>query len=119
MADLIAAKRQRDPRAALATACLHRADLAPSRRRVEAAMAAMAPPLSSELQGACPECSDVITAHFEPRAYCLRELRERARFIHEDVDMLASRYHWPEDSILALPNRRRQAYVELALSGTA
>src|SRR5262249_53078506 len=38
MADLIAAKRERDPQTALATACLHGVNLAPSRRRIEAAM---------------------------------------------------------------------------------
>ena len=81
-------------------------------------MTAMAPPLSSDLEGACPDCGTPITVAFEPRPYCLRELRDRARFLYADVDLLASRYHWAEDSILALPNRRRQAYVELALSGT-
>lgn len=81
-------------------------------------MAAMAPPLSGEIGGLCPECGTAIAAVFEPRRYCLRELRERARFIYEDVDLLASRHHWAEASILAMPNRRRQTYVELALGGT-
>jgi hypothetical protein len=120
MADLRAAKRQRNPQHALATACLSHAGMSTQvRRRMEAAMAAMAPPLASELQGACPDCDAKVAAHFEPRAYCLRELRERARFIHEDVDVLASRYHWPEESILAMPIRRRQSYVEWALSRMA
>ena len=78
-------------------------------------MAAMAPPLSSDLRGECPDCGAAITVAFEPRPYCLRELRDRARFVYADVDLLASRYHWAEDSILAMPNRRRQTYVELAL----
>jgi hypothetical protein len=120
MADLMAAKRQRNPQRALAATCVSDAGMSTQvRRRVEAAMAAMAPPLASELQGACPDCGATVAAHFEPRAYCLRELRERARFIHEDVDVLASRYHWPEESILAMPIRRRQSYVEWALSRMA
>jgi hypothetical protein len=117
MVDLMAAKRQRNPQRALAGACLFDAGMsAQVRRRMEAAMTAMAPPLASELQGTCPDCGATITAHFEPRSYCLRELRERARFVHEDIDVLASRYHWPEESILAMPVRRRQSYVEWVLS---
>jgi hypothetical protein len=119
MADLLAVKREADPPRALARMCLSPPRLdARSRRRVETAMAAMAPPLSGEIGGLCPECGTAIAAVFEPRRYCLRELRERARFIYEDVDLLASRHHWAEASILAMPNRRRQTYVELALGGT-
>ena len=118
MTDLMAAKRQRNPRRALASACIPDEGMSTQvRRRMEIAMAAMAPPLASELQGTCPDCGATIAAHFEPRAYCLHELRERARFVYEDVDVLASRYHWREDSILAMPVRRRQSYVEWALSG--
>lgn len=120
VADLILARRKSDPPAALA-----RARLQPSRpparwrRRLEQAMAAMAPPLSSELEGTCPECGATIRVAFKPRAYCLQELRDRARYLYEDVDLLASRYRWSEESILAIPTRRRQTYVELALSQTA
>jgi hypothetical protein len=118
VADVIQARREADPARALAGVCLRLP--APSvrgRRRLESAMSAMAPPLSSELEGACPDCGVSIRVAFEPRTYCLRELRDRARFVFDDVDLLASRYHWAEESILGLPTRRRQAYVELALGG--
>jgi hypothetical protein len=119
VADLMVARGAADPQRALAAACLQ-AKLDPtSRRHIDVAMTAMAPPLSGELLGSCPDCGSAITVLLEPRVYCLRELRERARFIYEDVDLLASRYHWPEKRILAMPNHRRQAYVELALSGAA
>lgn len=118
VADQMEGARQSDPETALAQRCI-RADriAAPLRRRVEAAMQAMAPPLSAELQGRCPDCGAVVAARFDPRRYCLRELRDRARFVFEDVDVLARRYHWPEHSILAMPNGRRASYVELALAG--
>jgi hypothetical protein len=84
---------------------------------VEAAMQALAPALSADLQGQCPECGAIVQVRFEPRAYCVQELRDRARFIHEDVDVLARRYHWSEPRILAMPASRRARYVELALAG--
>jgi hypothetical protein len=68
--------------------------------------------MASQLQGVCPECGAVATVRFDPRRYCLHELRDRARFIYDDVDLLAMRYGWSEHSILALPNARREMYVE-------
>jgi hypothetical protein len=79
--------------------------------RVEAAMAALAPSLSCDLEGSCPECGAMVTVHFDARWFCLRELRDRAAFIYQDVDILARRYHWSEAEILALPHARRAAYL--------
>ncbi len=59
-------------------------------------MQALAPDLASELQGRCPECGATVAVRFEPRRYCLTELRDRARFLFADVDALAQRYHWSE-----------------------
>jgi hypothetical protein len=84
------------------------------RSRVEAAMAALAPPLAGPLRGRCPHCARPIEAWFEARLYCLQELRDRARFVHDDVDTLAERYHWSERAILNLPQVRRAQYVERA-----
>jgi hypothetical protein len=118
VADQIQAARQHDPEAALARVCIRPERIAaPLRRRVEAAMQAMAPALAGELGGRCPDCRATVAARFDPRRYCLRELRDRARYIYEDVDVLARRYHWTEDSILAMPNARRAGYVEFALAG--
>jgi hypothetical protein len=106
-----------DPAAedAMARRCLRPAEIpARLRRRVEAVMEAMAPSLSSEVQGSCPECGAVVTLHFDARWFCLRELRDRAAFVYQDIDLLARRYHWSESEILAMPNVRRVAYAELA-----
>ena len=51
---------------------------------------------------------------FDARWFCLRDLRQKAAFIYQDVDLLARRYHWSEAEILALPRARRAAYVDLA-----
>ena len=77
-------------------------------------MEAMAPCLFSELRGTCPECDGAVTCNFDPLRYALRELRDQAMFVHEDVYAIAERTHWSEAEILALPTVRRARYAELA-----
>jgi hypothetical protein len=84
------------------------------RQLVEAAMETMAPSLSGSLRGTCPECGAEVTVYFDARQFCLRELRDRAAFIYQDIDLLARRYHWSEADILSMPHIRRAKYAELA-----
>jgi hypothetical protein len=84
------------------------------KRKVETAMEAMAPCLAGELQGSCPACGTVLSIFFDPRQFCLRELRQRASYLYQDIDLLARRYHWSEADILALPQARRHSYAEMA-----
>jgi hypothetical protein len=77
-------------------------------------MARLAPPLATPLRGQCPHCGAPITALFQARHYCLRELSDRARFVFDDIDILAERYHWSERAILTLPLSRRTLYAERA-----
>jgi hypothetical protein len=103
----------------LARACIRPFDIPGRLRvRVESVMEIMAPQLAGELEGRCPECGTTATARFLARQYCLQELRERARFVYEDIDLLAQRYHWSERAILRMPNARRAAYAELARGAT-
>jgi hypothetical protein len=104
-----------DAEQALSRLCIRPAGL-PTRlhARVETAMTAMAPPLDSELQGVCPECGGVVKARFKARRYCLQEMRDRARFVYDDIDVLARHYHWSERAILTMPNPRRVNYAERA-----
>jgi hypothetical protein len=120
VADLIAVAAHDNPAEAIAQACLCPAD-GPVRvpRQAEAAMQLLAPSLADEVQGQCPDCGATVSALFEPRGYCLQEMRERARFIYEDVDILAQRYGWSEASILDLPSARRVQYAELARQARA
>jgi hypothetical protein len=114
-ADVVAIAGSTDPYAELCRRCILPVDApAPVRERVEAAMETIAPSLARELEGECPECGALVSVFFEPVVYCLRELRNRASFIYEDVDLLARRYHWSEPQILAMPQSRRIRYVELA-----
>ena len=119
VADQIDARRHPDPAVALARACIRPDSPAALRRRAEAAIGAMAPLLSSELLGQCPDCGATVIARFEPRRYCLQELRERAAFVYADIDALARRYHWAEERILAMPSARRAVYAEFAAADAA
>ncbi len=113
--DLVAVAGQAAGERELARRCIRPAEVPASLRfRVEAAMEAMAPSLSGDLEGLCPECGTTVTVQFDARWFCLRELRGRAVFIYQDVDLLARRYHWSETEILSMPQVRRAAYAELA-----
>ncbi|HEX2047668.1 MAG TPA: hypothetical protein VHF27_07885 [Acidimicrobiales bacterium] len=114
-ADLLAAAAEPRPDEVLRARTTSPSRLpAPLRRRVDAAMAALAPPLVDDLLAACPECHQAFTVRFDPREYCLRELRAQALSVFEDVHLLASAYNWPEQEILALPRSRRLLYAEMA-----
>jgi hypothetical protein len=82
--------------------------------RVAEEMERLAPSLARVLEGQCPECGAAVAVFFDPRRYVLRELRDRAAFLYQDVDLLARRYHWPEAEILRLPHTRRANYAECA-----
>ncbi len=115
IADLMEVAGGAEPAQELAHRCVRPSGI-PARqlRLIETAMQAIAPILSRDLQGLCPACGAAVTLHFDPRRYCLRELRDRAGFLYDDVDALARRYHWAEAQILALPRRRRMHYAEAA-----
>jgi hypothetical protein len=114
LTDQIAIEGSADPASALAARCIRPAQPPRRRARVEAAMARLAPPLATPLRGQCPHCGVPITALFQARHYFLRELCDRARFVFDDIDVLAERYHWSERAILTLSLTRRTQYVERA-----
>jgi hypothetical protein len=113
VADLLVAAADPDPGGVLAQRCISPAGLdGRERRRAERAMAALSPSLHDELHAECPSCRVVQIVVFDPIAYVLQELRDQARWVFDDVHVLASAYHWPERDILALPRRRRHEYIE-------
>jgi hypothetical protein len=113
--DQIAASHDADAERAIARSCLYPPDMPlRARRAAERAMQLLAPGLSDNLQGSCPECRATVTVLFDPLHYCLQELRDRARYVYQDVDILAQRYGWSEAAILTIPSVRRMQYAELA-----
>jgi hypothetical protein len=118
--DQLAVMTEQRPEQALLHRCVRQASITSRlRRRVETAMEAMAPSLASELQGTCPECGSAVTAWFDPLHYTLRELRDQAAFVYEEVCAIARLTHWSEAEILSLPAVRRARYAELAQPGMA
>jgi hypothetical protein len=113
LADQIAVAGVSDPVQALAGRCIRAPRLSARLvRRIERAMQRLAPALAGPLQGSCPDCGARLTVQFEARSFCLQELRDRARFVYDDIDALAGRYHWSERSILRLPQARRASYAD-------
>jgi hypothetical protein len=83
------------------------------KRRVMSAMAAMAPNLSGEMTGECPECHRRVDVYFDVQKYVLREFRDRTKQVYEDIHLLALNYRWTEESILLIPRNRRMLYADM------
>ena len=113
LADVIETAGVRDAVALLRNRCVSTEGMRDT-ARAERAMEALAPSLATTLNGSCPECGSSLSLFFDPMAFVLEELRDRARFLYEDVDILAERYHWTEREIMAIPSHRRRRYVEQA-----
>lgn len=112
--DLLEVTRSPRPDRELMRRCMQPEDSsARLRRRVEAAMEALAPILSGDMRGECPECHCRIDVYFDVQNYVLRELRDRASRVYGDVHLLALNYRWSEESILLMPRNRRILYAEM------
>jgi hypothetical protein len=115
--DQLIALGSADPERTLRSRCIEDPNVEQgAARRIERFLASMAPTLSGVLQGTCTECGSKVAFFFDVPRFVLTELRNQAIYVYQDVDRLASRYHWSEESILALPARRRVQYADLAES---
>jgi hypothetical protein len=117
-ADLVAVSDSPEPESALLQRCVDPAHV-PSRvrARVERAMEALAPSLSHQVEGQCPQCRSAIAFYFDVQAFVLRELRNRAATVYRDIHLLASQYNWREEDILALPRGRRAQFAAMIADG--
>ncbi len=113
-ADLTAIEIEKEPYQALIRRCIEPAGVSwRLRKRVEDAMAAIAPGFSRSMAGRCPECNLVFDFQFDVLSFVLRELRNHAASVYQDVHLLALHYKWPEHQILKMPRSRRIQYVEM------
>ncbi|MFA5241083.1 MAG: hypothetical protein WC029_02000 [Sulfuricella sp.] len=76
---------------------------------IEAALESVAPEIATEVMAPCPECGANNRVGIDPY-FCLSRVSQD---LFADVHRLASRYHWSEAEILALPRWRRQRYLAL------
>ncbi|MFI0408201.1 hypothetical protein [Actinomadura sp. 3N508] len=65
----------------------------------------------------CPGCGAVWDSPLDPAEFVWARLAARARRLLGEVDELARAYGWPERQILALPQARRDSYLELVRHG--
>ena len=114
--DLEAAVRAAQPERELTRRTI-RAESAREWARAQRAMEVMAPSLSGEIEGRCPECGAAARFWFDAQSYVQREMRYEAEFLYQDVHLLARAYHWSEEKILALPSGRRVQYAEMVMRG--
>jgi hypothetical protein len=116
IADQLAVEGLREPAVALAHRCIEPGSdwTDEVMRSVEGELERLAPNLAGRVSGCCPECGSGVDAIFDPRSYCISELRSHARFVFREVDLIARRYHWTERDILELPTIRRSTYADLA-----
>jgi hypothetical protein len=88
-----------------------------ARDAVVAAMERRAPRIDLELDVVCPECGAAHAVPFDVTAFFLGELGVRGDRLLREIHALALAYHWTEDAILALPRKRRRAYLALVGAG--
>lgn len=69
--------------------------------------------LDLKLQTKCPDCESAVLAPFDVAAFVHAEFKTRAQQVLRDVHTIASKYHWTEAEILALPQERRDAYLRM------
>jgi hypothetical protein len=66
---------------------------------------------------ACPACEATFVADLDLGGFVWAELRAQSQRLMREVDILARAYGWTEAEVLALPERRRTGYLELAREG--
>jgi hypothetical protein len=77
------------------------------------AMAAADPLAEVLVDVECPACATSFIADLDVAAFVWAGVRGRALRLLRDVDALARAYGWTEAEVLALGDRRREAYLEL------
>lgn len=84
--------------------------------RIAARLLELDPRAEVMLDLRCPGCGEAIAAPLDVAAFVWSKLSASARRLLREVHTLASAYGWSEESILALGDARRQAYLELILA---
>ena len=119
--DVAAAAATGDAEAAervLLERCAGSAELSPEERAAVVAAMAEADPLAEVLVDvSCPVCGEDFVADLDIGAFVWADVRSRAQRLLLEVDALARAYGWTEAEVLALGERRRGAYLQLAGAG--
>jgi hypothetical protein len=84
--------------------------------RADALLDAAAPLLSIDLETACPHCLARQTVAFSIGAYFVECLAAERPLLIRETHLIASRYGWSHESIMALPRGDRRAYAHLVVA---
>lgn len=84
--------------------------------RAEALLDDAAPLLSIDLETACPHCRASQTVAFSIGAYFVECLAAERPLLIRESHLIASRYGWSHESIMALPRGDRRAYAHLVVA---
>jgi len=116
--DLLAAASEGQPEETLSGRCVDAPEVPRAlARRLDRALAGLAPTLDDLIGGTCPACGHTVTMRFDPLSYTLAELRTIFSTVYLETHALAGTYGWPEEAILALPRSRRRRYASLIDEG--
>ncbi len=89
-------------------------DLSPADVERIGDLLAEADPLAEmRLRLTCSSCGHSWDETLDPATFLWAEIEAQARRLLHDVHVLASAYHWSEQDILSLGDRRRAAYLEM------
>lgn len=110
--DRMAVAGKRDADRLLMGRCVDPPELPPRLlARVGRVLGLLAPSLADVVQGACAECGATVSVYFDPQEFALRELTRESAYVYDEIHLLASRYHWTEAEIMAMPRARRMQYA--------
>ena len=82
--------------------------------RISEIMAEMEPQAEIVLDANCPACGKAFRTILDTASFFLTEISAHAQALLAEVHLLAYVYHWSEAAILAMPERRRRRYLDLA-----
>lgn len=71
------------------------------------------PLLSLDIDTACPECGEAQRVWFDLARYTLHALAGERPFLIRETHLIAARYGWSHDEIMALPRADRRAFAAL------
>jgi len=115
--EVMAVRREGDPRRIFATLCSLADEAAAEAdrfveedlERIDAALEAISPDIADGVDVTCPDCGEPARVRIDPLTFAF----PRSETILQDVHVIAGAYRWEEADILALPSQRRRAYVAL------
>jgi hypothetical protein len=80
---------------------------------IEVLLDEAAPLLTLPIATRCPHCQEAQEAAFDMAGYLVASIAADHAFLVRETHLLASRYGWTHESIMALPRSDRRAYAAL------